>query len=89
MLDHVEVGCGEVIDGVTEVAGNGEGFEKEFGEDDGRADVEVRAAFEGGDDRAESSKVFKGRAANGFATNSWLLVCDVCAYGDVYSGWYV
>ena len=89
VLDHVEVGGDEVIDFVTQVAGNGEGFEKEFGEDDGRADVEIRAAFEGGDDRAEGAKVFKGRAADGFAADTRLLVCDVRAYGDVYSGWYV
>ena len=89
VLNHVEVGCDEVIDGVAQVAGNGEGFEKEFGEDDGGANVEVRAAFKGGDDRAEDAKVFKGCAANGFAAGTGLLVYDVCANGDVYSGWYV
>ena len=78
-----------MIDGVTQVAGDGEGFEKEFGEDDGGAYVEVRAAFEGGDDSAEGAKVFIAGAANGFAADTGLLVCDVCAYGDVYRGWYV
>ena len=50
VLDHVEVGCDKVINGVSQIAGNGEGFEEDFGQQDCGTYVEIRSAFKGGDD---------------------------------------
>ena len=84
VLEEVEVDGGEIAERVAEVANDANGFEKDFGHDDGGPDVEIDAAFiEAADHFAEEAEVVVGRFADGSAVSAGVGVRGVGTDGDV------
>lgn len=84
VLEEIEVDGGEIAERVAEVANDADGFEKDFGHDDGGSDVEIDAAFiEAANHFAKEAKVVVGRFADGGAVGAGVGVRGVGADGDV------
>ena len=83
VASHVEGGGGKAFDFVAEVAGDGQGFEKDFWHDDRAPDVEDHAAFEVGADGGEGLEIKVGGLSEDRAIGGGVLVDDIGADGDV------
>src|SRR5262245_48133669 len=84
MLDKVEVGCGEILKRMAEVADDGHGFQKDFRQSHRRTDVQVNAtAVQLFDQGGEEEKVAVCRGADSRAVRMRMNVDDVCSDRDV------
>jgi len=63
--DKIKIGRGQMPDFVAQVADHGQGLEKNLGQQDRRADVQVDAPFEAGDQGAENPEVIVAGLADG------------------------
>src|SRR5262245_36226771 len=85
MLYEVEVGGGEILKRMAEVADDGHGFQEDFRQSHRRTDVQVDApADQLFDQRCEEEKVAVSRGADSRAVRMRMNVDDVCSDRDVY-----
>src|SRR5215475_5800004 len=84
MLNEVEVGGGDILERMAEVADDGHGFQKGFRQSHRRTDVQVDApAVQLFDQRGEEEKVAVSRGADSRAVRVRMNVDDVCSDRDV------
>lgn len=86
VLQEIEIGRGDGTQRRTEIARDGDGFEKNLGQDDGRAPVQVDAAgVHFANEGAEQAEVAMGRSAEIFAGGVAMNVGDVGSDGEMHS----
>src|SRR5262245_22944038 len=84
MLNEVEVGRGEILERVAEVADDGQGFQKDFRQGHRRTDVQIyAAAVQLFDHRGEEKKVAVSPGADGRAVRVRVNMNDVGPDRDV------
>jgi hypothetical protein len=84
VLDKVEVRGGDGAERDAEIADDAHGFEKDFGEQDGRAPVEINAAgMHLLDESAEEAEIVMSGIAEGRAVGGWMHVGDIGADGEM------
>src|SRR3974377_775463 len=84
MVNKVEIGGGDGRQGHSEVADDGNRFEKDFGENDGGTPVQIHATvMHELDQGAEKTEVVMGGCAESGAINGRVHMGDVCADGQV------
>ena len=86
VADHIEIGGDETLHRMPKITRHGQGFQKNFGEDHRRAEVDENPAFQTGDDGAKNSEIHERRASYGRSVRAGMLVHDVRAQGHVHGG---
>jgi len=86
VLDEIEVGGGEILQGMAEAADDGKCLEKNFGKNDGGTEIEVNAAaVEPAHGRAEEAEVVVAGGAEGGAVGGGMHLKDVGADAEMDS----
>jgi hypothetical protein len=84
VLEEIEIGGGDGTERSAEIARDGDGFEKNFRENDGRAPVEINAAgLHFADEGAEELEVVMRGGAEIFSGSAAMNVGDVRADGEM------